>query len=117
MTWSGSETKLWSTLLCQMPCHIGSAHAPEPPLDTLILLPESPNGNLPLAASKDECGGPADESDAALQLLVAAGLVTPPADQSDVAPVSDEERRDIADVLGQSPGSPLSDLIIKSRRN
>ena len=58
---------------------------------------------------------PADESDAALQLLVAAGLVTPPADQSDVAPVPDAERHEIADLLGQSPGKPLSELVIEDR--
>ena len=70
---------------------------------------------LPLDASKDGSGGPSDKSDAAFQLLVAAGLLTPPAAQSDIAPVSDADRRAIADLLGHSPGNPLSDLVIKDR--
>ncbi len=58
---------------------------------------------------------PADEAEQALLALAAAGLVTPPPGQSDVAPVSEKERRRLAAVLGQAPGKPLSEIIIEER--
>jgi len=58
---------------------------------------------------------PADETDQALQTLVAAGLITPPPGHSDIAPISDKERRRLASRLGQAPGKPLSEIIIEER--
>jgi hypothetical protein len=52
-----------------------------------------------------------------IRLLVAAGLMrprpkkgTPPPD-----PVSEEERRELAERLGRAPGKPLSEIVIKDR--
>jgi predicted DNA-binding antitoxin AbrB/MazE fold protein len=56
-----------------------------------------------------------DEEEAAIRVLVAAGLLTPPPRRSDVDPVSEEERRELADRLGRAPGKPLSEIIIEDR--
>jgi len=56
-----------------------------------------------------------DEGEAAIRVLVAAGLLTPPPRRSDVDPVSEEERRELADRLGRAPGKPLSEIIIEDR--
>ena len=60
---------------------------------------------------------PADEVEEVVQGLVAAGLMrprpkrgTPPPD-----PVSEEERRRLADIMGKAPGKPLSEIIIGER--
>ena len=58
---------------------------------------------------------PADEAEEVIQLLVAAGLLTPPAGQSEVGPVSEEERRELAEILGKAPGKPLSEIVIEDR--
>lgn len=50
-----------------------------------------------------------------VQSLVKAGLITPPPGRSEVDPVSEEERRELARVLGQAPGKPLSEVIIEER--
>ena len=56
-----------------------------------------------------------DEVEEVIQSLVAAGLMrprpnrgTPPPD-----PVSEEERRRLADIIGKAPGKPLSEIIIE----
>jgi hypothetical protein len=58
-----------------------------------------------------------DEGEEMIRLLVAAGLMrprpkkgTPPPD-----PVSEEERRELAERLGRAPGKPLSEIVIKDR--
>ncbi|MFQ5343199.1 MAG: antitoxin AF2212-like protein [Anaerolineae bacterium] len=60
---------------------------------------------------------PADETERLVQRLVAAGLMrprpkrgTPPPD-----PVSEEERRRLANLMGRAPGKPLSEIIIEER--
>ena len=60
---------------------------------------------------------PSGEVEEVIQSLVAAGLIrprpkrgTPPPD-----PVSEEERRRLADRLGRAPGKPLSEIIIEDR--
>jgi len=60
---------------------------------------------------------PTDEGERLVQRLVAAGLMrprpkieTPPPD-----PVSEQERRRLADIMGQAPGKPLSEIIIEER--
>jgi predicted DNA-binding antitoxin AbrB/MazE fold protein len=56
-----------------------------------------------------------DEEEKAIRMLVAAGRLTPPPRRSDVAPISEEERRALADRLGHAPGKPLSEIIIEDR--
>jgi len=56
-----------------------------------------------------------DEGEAAIRVLVGAGLVTPPPRRSNVAPMAEEERRELADRLGHAPGKPLSEVIIEDR--
>ena len=61
-------------------------------------------------------GEPTDEVEQVIQSLVATGLMrprpigTPPPD-----PVSEEERRRLADIMGKTPGKPLSEIIIEER--
>lgn len=57
----------------------------------------------------------ADEAEQIIQSLVAAGLVTPPPRRGDVEPVSEQARREQAQRLAQSPGKPLSEIIIEER--
>jgi predicted DNA-binding antitoxin AbrB/MazE fold protein len=56
-----------------------------------------------------------NESEAAIRILVEAGLLTPPPRRSDVDPVSEQDRRELADRLGRAPGKPLSEIIIEDR--
>ena len=56
-----------------------------------------------------------NEDEAAIRVLVEAGLLTPPPRRSDVDPVSEQERRELADRLGRAPGKPLSEIIIEDR--
>jgi predicted DNA-binding antitoxin AbrB/MazE fold protein len=53
--------------------------------------------------------------DAAVRLLVEAGLLTPPPGNSDVEPLSEQAQRELADRLGQAPGKSLSQIIIEDR--
>ncbi len=59
----------------------------------------------------------ADETEEAIQILVAAGLMRPPPVKNSLPsdPVSKEERRELAEILGQIPGKPLSEIIIEER--
>ena len=57
------------------------------------------------------------EGEEMIRRLVAAGLMrprqkrgTPPPD-----PVSEEERRELAERLGRAPGKPLSEIVIEDR--
>ena len=56
-----------------------------------------------------------NESETAIRILVTAGRLTPPPRHSDVVPVSEQERRELADRLGHTPGKPLSEIIIEER--
>ena len=56
-----------------------------------------------------------NESEAAIRILVEAGLLTPPPRRSDVDPVSEQDRRELADRLGRAPGKPLSEIIIEDQ--
>jgi predicted DNA-binding antitoxin AbrB/MazE fold protein len=58
---------------------------------------------------------PESEVEQVIQALVEAGLLTPPPGHSEVDPVSEEERRELARILGQAPGKPLSEIIIEER--
>jgi predicted DNA-binding antitoxin AbrB/MazE fold protein len=55
------------------------------------------------------------EDEAAIRMLVQAGTLTPPPGRSDVEPMSEQERRELADRLGHTPGKPLSEIIIEDR--
>ena len=57
----------------------------------------------------------ADEVEQAIQSLIAEGLLTPPPGHSDVNPMPEEERRELAETLGKAPGKPLSEIIIEER--
>jgi predicted DNA-binding antitoxin AbrB/MazE fold protein len=56
-----------------------------------------------------------DASKAALQSLIAAGIITPPKGSSDIEPMSEEERLELANRLGRAPGKLLSEIIIEDR--
>ena len=56
-----------------------------------------------------------NEVEKVIQALVEAGLLTPPLGHSDIDPISEEERRELAEILGQAPGKPLSEIIIEER--
>ncbi|MBN1140104.1 MAG: hypothetical protein JXM73_26275, partial [Anaerolineae bacterium] len=62
---------------------------------------------LPLAA--------AIELEQIIQNRVAAGLACPPSRAVPPDPVSEQERRALADKLGRAPGKPLSQIIIEER--
>jgi predicted DNA-binding antitoxin AbrB/MazE fold protein len=58
----------------------------------------------------------ADATEEAIQVLINAGLLTPPQVESDIEPISAEERRTLAEVLGKATGTkPLSEIIIEER--
>jgi len=56
-----------------------------------------------------------NEDEAAIRALVDAGILTPPPGRSNLEPISEHERRDLADRLGRAPGKPLSEIIIEDR--
>jgi predicted DNA-binding antitoxin AbrB/MazE fold protein len=56
-----------------------------------------------------------NEDETAIRVLVEAGILTPPPGRSDVEPISEEERHELADRLGRAPGKPLSEIIIEDR--
>ena len=72
----------------------------------LQIMPEEP-------ATQEE----PDEVEEVIQSLVASGLIRPPPKRgtSPPDPVSDEERRRLADIMGKAPGKPLSEIIIEER--
>lgn len=57
----------------------------------------------------------ADPTAAALAGLARAGVLTPPQGHSDIAPLSEPERRALAERLGQAPGKPASEIILEER--
>ena len=58
---------------------------------------------------------PDDAVDRVLQTLLASGTLTAPSGHSDVKPMTDAKRRELADRLGNVPGKPLSEIIIEER--
>ncbi|MCK4315019.1 MAG: antitoxin family protein [Anaerolineae bacterium] len=59
---------------------------------------------------------PVDDTDVLIQRLVAKGLMRPrPRGPIPPDPVSAEERLRLADIMGQAPGKPLSEIIIEER--
>ncbi len=58
---------------------------------------------------------PTDKVEKVIQKLIQAGVITPPPGYSEVDPVSEEERRELAEILGRAPGKPLSEIIIEER--
>jgi len=70
-----------------------------------------------LPEETEEQGCPKDPIEALIHKLIAEGRMrprpkrgTPPPD-----PVSEKERRRLADIMGQAPGKPLSEIIIEER--
>ncbi len=55
------------------------------------------------------------EDEDAIRMLIEAGVLTPPPGRSHVEPISEQERRELADRLGNAPGKPLSEIIIEDR--
>jgi predicted DNA-binding antitoxin AbrB/MazE fold protein len=64
---------------------------------------------------QEELAEAENEYEAAIRVLVAEGLLTPPPGRSDVPPISEQERLELADRLGSAPGKPLSEIIIEDR--
>jgi len=58
-----------------------------------------------------------EELEQIIQGLVHEGKLTPPPGHSDVEPMSDQERRELADQMGRASGKPLSEIIIEERGN
>lgn len=58
---------------------------------------------------------PIDPVEEAIQQLINNGLLTPPLGYSEVEPVSEVERQELAETLGQSSDKPLSEMIIEER--
>ena len=57
-----------------------------------------------------------DEGADAVRVLVAAGLMQPkPKGKLPPDPVPAEERQRLADLMGNAPGKPLSEIIIEER--
>jgi predicted DNA-binding antitoxin AbrB/MazE fold protein len=56
-----------------------------------------------------------DEAEQLMNALLEARLITPPPGKSDIAPPSDEERRELANRLGQAISKPISEIIIEDR--
>jgi predicted DNA-binding antitoxin AbrB/MazE fold protein len=56
-----------------------------------------------------------EEMNRILQSLVEAGILTPPPGDSDVEPMTEQARRELAEELGRAPGKPLSEIIIEDR--
>ena len=56
-----------------------------------------------------------DETERVVQGLVAAGLLTPPQGRSDIEPISEEKRRELAEILGKASDGRLSEMILEER--
>jgi hypothetical protein len=63
----------------------------------------------------DELSEEEDEGETAIRILVSAGLMRPPQRGTPPDPVSEEQRRALAERLAEGPGKPLSELIIEDR--
>lgn len=56
-----------------------------------------------------------NQTEQVVQGLVAAGLLTPPLGRSEIDPVSEKERRQLAEILGKASNKRLSEIIIEER--
>lgn len=56
-----------------------------------------------------------DDIQSVIEAMVRAGLLTPPPGHSEIPSPSAEERRELAERLGQVRGKPLSEVIIEER--
>ena len=56
-----------------------------------------------------------DDVESVIQGLVQAGLLTLPSGRSEIPSPSAEERRKLAERLGQMRGKPLSEVIVEER--
>ena len=63
----------------------------------------------------DEPTDAENELEQIIQTLIHEGKVTPPSGQSDVEPLSDQERNTLAEEMGYTPGKPLSQIILEER--
>lgn len=57
------------------------------------------------------------EVESVLSRLAEAGVITPPIGASTAKPISEQERKELANRLGQAPGKPLSEIIIEERED
>lgn len=58
----------------------------------------------------------ASDEEEIMRLLVGAGLMRPrPRHDLPPLPLSDEERRALADRIGRAPGKPVSEIVIEER--
>lgn len=58
---------------------------------------------------------PEDEAEQILQRLAKAGILTLPPGYSSVTPLSEQERLELAERLGNMPGKSLSEIIMEER--
>jgi predicted DNA-binding antitoxin AbrB/MazE fold protein len=58
---------------------------------------------------------PLSEREILIQKLIQAGAIAPPRGYSDIEPISEEERRQLADELARTADKPLSQIIIEER--
>jgi predicted DNA-binding antitoxin AbrB/MazE fold protein len=58
---------------------------------------------------------PENELDQIVAELAQSGMLTTPPGQSEVKPMSEQERRTLADTMGRAAGKPLSEIIIEDR--
>ena len=56
------------------------------------------------------------EIENAIQEMITSGILTPPPGHSDIAPLSEQERFEVADLWAQAEGKPLSEIIIDDRK-
>jgi len=82
-------------------------------LHPLARLPLSEGKTVRLLVLESPEGTEQDEARRALHALMAAGLVQPTPPRTDVQPVSEERRQELARAL--AAGGPLSELIIEDR--
>ena len=56
-----------------------------------------------------------DETERVVQDLVIAGLLTPPPGRSDIEPIPEEKRCELAEILVKASDGRLSEMIIEER--
>jgi predicted DNA-binding antitoxin AbrB/MazE fold protein len=59
--------------------------------------------------------GTAEEDERVIRELVQSGVLVPPRGHSEIAPVTEAERRELAEALGRGLDKPLSEEIIDER--
>jgi predicted DNA-binding antitoxin AbrB/MazE fold protein len=73
------------------------------------ILPQEP------VETPDEDTEAVQEMERVLSSLVEAGILKPPVGRSDAEPMTEQERRKLAEEIGRMPGKPLSEIIIEDR--